>query len=100
MKAKIIYLNTEISSCCDICLNTILGRIKKAHLVFNLNESEQLEAKKRLLFFSKNILICFRCIGANSPKEFLWQKVLALPELPNLDLKKEYEFKINALSYP
>jgi len=42
----------------------------------------------------------FRCIGANSPKEFLWQKVLALPELPNLDPRKEYEFEINELSCP
>lgn len=103
MEAKVVYLNTEFISWCVLCRRNnfrITGsRIDQAHLIYNLNKSEELEAQKRLLFFNKNILICFKCVGKNSHKEHLWSAILSLPELPDLDPKKEYEFEINNLCY-
>ena len=100
MKSKIIFINTDFASWCNLCLSPAFPppKIKKAHLIYDLNKSEKIEAQKRVLFFNKTILVCFSCMSAKSSLGNLWQKVLALPELEKFNPAEEYE--ITSFSYP
>lgn len=104
MESKIVYLNPDIAIGCDICRSTTFrpvgNKIKKAHRLYDLDELEEISARRRLSFYTKDILICFGCFGSNTPKNYIWQGVLALPILADLDPSVEYGFELNELSYP
>lgn len=104
MEAKIIRINEDIILWCDVChrasFKGIQSSVSKAHLLFNLTKEEKEIARARLPFFNGIILICQKCVGFTAHKSYVWEAVLKMAELPDLDPKREYDFEINELSYP
>jgi len=104
MKNKIICVNTEFKFWCDLCkrssFKSIESSVDRAHLLFDLTKEEKEIARVRIPFFNGNILICRKCRGFLEPKEKLWEAVLNLAVLPNLNPKREFEFEINNLCCP
>lgn len=104
MEIKIVKINEDIKSWCDICKRSsfkgIESSVSKARLIFNLTKEEKEIAKERLPFFRSQIIICQKCCPFLADQQCLWEVVLKMAVLPDIDPQKEFELEINELSNP